>query len=100
PSDQLEWYPFSDLWEGHYPMRMAMLGLDVAIAPLAPTEFNKCKSPLKWAEYTAFGWPVIAQKMLPYSDVVVNGHNGLLADNKEDWVRCLETMYNDASYRA
>lgn len=100
PKDQFEWYPFSTLWEYHYPMRMAMLGLDCAIAPLADTEFNKCKSPLKFAEYTAFGWPVIAQNMTPYSDHIVNGETGLLAKTKEDWLRCLETMYSDASFRA
>jgi glycosyltransferase involved in cell wall biosynthesis len=100
PQGQVEWYPFSDLWEGHYQMRMAMLGLDVAIAPLAQTEFNRCKSPLKFAEYAAFGWPVIAQNMEPYSSHIVNGETGLLADSLADWVRCLDSLYSDKSLRA
>lgn len=100
PEGQVEWYPFSDLWEGHYPMRMAMLGLDVAIAPLADSEFNKCKSPLKYAEYTALGWPVIAQKMTPYSDHIVNGETGLLAGTHEEWKVCLETLYTNIDLRS
>ncbi len=100
PKNQVEWYPFSDLWEGHYEFRMAMLGLDVAIAPLAPTEFNKCKSPLKFAEYTAFGWPVIAQKIEPYSSHIINGETGLLAETTEEWLHCLESLYENQVLRS
>lgn len=100
PEGQVEWYPFSDLWEGHYPFRMSLLGLDCAIAPLADTEFNKCKSPLKFEEYTAFGWPVIAQKMEPYSSHIVNGETGLLASTTEEWIRCLDALYADPSLRS
>lgn len=97
--DQIEWYNFSDLWEGHYSYMMPMLGLDVAIAPLADLEFNKCKSPLKFVEYTAFGWPVIASKMLPYSECMLHGENGLLAETHEDWLRCLEALYSNKEQR-
>ena len=100
PAAQIEWHPFSDLWEGHYQLRMALLGLDVGICPLANTEFNRCKSPLKYEEYTAFGWPTIAQKMEPYISHIVNGETGLLAETTEDWVRCLESLYSNPSLRA
>ena len=99
-AEQIEWYPFSDLWEGHYPMRMAMLGLDAAIAPLADLEFNRCKSPLKWEEYTAFGWPTIAQNMEPYSSHIVGGETGLLASSIDEWANALEAMYSNASLRS
>lgn len=98
-ADQIEWHPFSDLWEGHYPLRMAMLGLDVAIAPLADLEFNRCKSPLKFAEYTAFGYPVIAQNMTPYKEHIIHGQTGLLAGSKEAWLQCLEQLYKDKDLR-
>lgn len=99
PSNQVEWYPFSNLWEGHYPLRMAMLGLDVGIAPLADLEFNKCKSPLKYEEYTAFGWPTIAQNMEPYSSHMVHGETGLLASDTDSWVRCLDALCKDSNLR-
>lgn len=97
---QIEWYPFSDLWEGHYPMRMAMLGLDVGICPLADLEFNRCKSPLKWEEYTAFGWPTVAQNMEPYSSHIVTGETGLLASTHEEWMNALEAFYSNPSLRS
>lgn len=100
PENQLEWMPFADLWAGHYTFQMAMLGLDCAIAPLADIEFNRCKSPLKYAEYTAFGYPVIAQKMLPYTECIVNGENGLLAGTQEEWLNCLEAAYSNKSLMA
>lgn len=100
PEGQVEWYPFSNLWEGHYALRMPMLGLDCAIAPLANLEFNKCKSPLKYAEYTAFGWPTIAQNMEPYYSHIINGETGLLASDTEAWVRCLDTLYRDKAFRS
>lgn len=100
PKGQVDWHPFSDLWEYHYPLRMAMLGLDVAIAPLADSEFNRCKSPLKYAEYTAFGWPVIAQDMTPYKEHIVHGQTGLLAGTHEEWLAALERLYADKGLRA
>lgn len=96
---QVEWYPFSNLYEYHYSLRMPMLGLDCAIAPLADLEFNRCRSPLKYAEYTAFGWPVIAQNMEPYSSHIVHGETGLLAKTTEDWIACLESLYNNEELR-
>lgn len=99
PKGQVEWYPFSDLWQGHYALRMPLLGLDVAIAPLADLEFNKCKSPLKYAEYTAFGWPVIAQNMEPYSSHILNGETGLLASDTDSWVNALDSLYRDVNLR-
>lgn len=98
-AEQIEWYPWSDLWEGHYQLRIPLLGLDVAIMPLADTEFNKCKSPLKWAEMTAFGWPVIAQNMEPYSSHIINGETGLLAKTKEEWLLCLSQLYGNKDLR-
>lgn len=99
-ADQLEWYPFSDLWEGHYQLRMALLGLDAAIMPLADLEFNKCKSPLKFAEMTAFGYPCVAQNMEPYSSHIRHNETGLLAGSLDEWVNCLDRLYNDVNLRS
>lgn len=100
PKEQLEWHAFSNLFEGHYAVKMGTLGLDVAIAPLADLEFNRCKSPLKYAEYTAFGWPIIAQKMLPYDDVIIHGETGLLAGSPDEWYAALEQMYQSKELRS
>ena len=47
--------PFSD-----YPATLNDLSLELAIAPLAVNDFNRCKSHLKLLEYGALGIPVVA----------------------------------------
>jgi hypothetical protein len=96
---QLEWYPFSNLMEGHYQYKVASLGLDVAIMPLAINEFNRCKSPLKFAEMTAFGYPVIAQNMHPYIEDIVSGENGMLAGSTSEWLSALDALYRSKELR-
>ncbi|HRD34350.1 MAG TPA: glycoside hydrolase family 99-like domain-containing protein [Rhodocyclaceae bacterium] len=53
--------PFAD-----YPSRLAGLGLDLALAPLAINRFNECKSNLRLLEYGILGIPVIATDIVPY----------------------------------
>lgn len=46
--------------------KMAMLDVDVMLAPLEQNTFNECKSNLRLVEATAIGAAVIAQDILPY----------------------------------
>jgi glycosyltransferase involved in cell wall biosynthesis len=67
PKDQVEILPFAPFEE--YPNRLADVQADVALAPLAPTTFNRCKSGVKAMEYMATGYPVIASAIEPYQFV-------------------------------
>lgn len=100
PKKQVETVPFLDLYEGHYPVIASCLGLDVAIAPLAHTEFNRCKSPLKFAEYTAWGYPTILEDIETYNVYMVKGEHALFAGNPEEWSLALEQMYSNKDLRA
>ncbi len=99
PANQIECYPFVDLYEMHYPTIASCLGLDVAIAPLAHTEFNRCKSPLKFAEYTYLGWPTILEDIETYNTYVQAGQSAMLAGSPEAWVNCLNAMYSNKDLR-
>jgi len=99
PADQLEWHGWSDLLNGHYMLKVASLDLDVAIMPLEHNEFNRCKSPLKYVEMTAFGYPVIAERTLPYTEDIVSGENGLLAGTTEEWLAALQRVYDSNELR-
>lgn len=55
--------------------------IDIALAPLADNEFNRCKSELKLIEAGHFGIPVIASDVYPYNTVIEHGHNGFLIKN-------------------
>jgi glycosyltransferase involved in cell wall biosynthesis len=49
-----------------YPLRLAELDLDLALAPLEINRFNECKSNLRLLEYGVLGIPVIATDIEPY----------------------------------
>lgn len=100
PKDQIEWYRFADLYDNHYPAIASCLGLDVGIAPLEHTEFNRCKSPLKFAEYTYFGYPTILENIETYNPYVVDGEHCLLASTPLEWTMQLNRMYEDKDLRA
>ena len=74
-----------------YPTRLAGLRLDIGIAPLVDNEFNKCKSNIKWQEYS------INKVAGVYSPIVYNQHDfepkfGLLASNPEEWYRSIKQL--------
>lgn len=100
PAAQLETHEFCDLYQDVYPTVAACLGLDVAIAPLAHTEFNRCKSPLKFAEYTYLGYPTILENIETYSPYVTDGEHALLAGDPAEWASALERLYRDKGLRA
>ncbi|HET6149913.1 MAG TPA: glycosyltransferase [Polyangia bacterium] len=53
-------------------------GLDIGLGPLLPTEFNRCRSDVKFLEYTAAGALSICSDLEPYRSTIRDGENGLL----------------------
>ncbi len=79
PRDMVEFHqgvPFAQ-----YPAKLASLDLDLALAPLADTEFNSCKSDLRVLEYAACGFPVLASNSPAFADVPTGIH---FTDNSSD----------------
>ncbi len=72
---------------------------DIAIAPLLDNEFNRCKSPIKFFEYTAMGMPGVYSDIDAYSDLVEDGINGFLASKQEDWVEKISMLINSTTKR-
>lgn len=75
------------------------ISADIAIAPLNDNLFNRCKSPIKYMEYTAMGLPCVYSNITPYSDVIRNGFNGYLADTANDWIEKLSELIDDQALR-
>lgn len=75
---------------------------DIAVAPLRDTNINRCKSELKYLEYSALGLPCVYSDIGPYNKVIKNEYNGLLvkvntAENWENEISKLienRTLYN------
>lgn len=73
---------------------------DIGLAPLPETEFSKCKYFNKFLEYTTQGVLGIYSKTEPYTYVVKNEINGLLAENNpESWYNAFYKAINDTQLR-
>ncbi len=72
---------------------------DIAIAPLVDNPFNRCKSPIKFLEYSAQGIPGVYSHIV-YDDVVEHGDTGLLASSLEEWEASLIRLIEDPTFRA
>jgi len=79
---------------------MRRLDWQVGLAPLAPTQFNRCKSALKALEYAARGIVVIASDVEPYRGFVEHGVTGFLVKADHEWARYLELLAGNPGLRA
>jgi len=72
-------------WRGFQRFQRACIR-HIGIAPLLDTPYNLGKSHIKFLDIAAVGAVGIFSNRPPYSDVVVNGENGLLAnDDPDEW---------------
>ncbi|MEW5976528.1 MAG: glycosyltransferase [Acidobacteriota bacterium] len=70
--------------------------MDIALAPLQDNAFNRCKSHIKWLEYSACGIPGVYSDLPPYRSQVRPGETGLLAGpTTEDWLRAIDQLISD-----
>lgn len=74
-----------------YPQKLADLTLDLALAPLRDTEFNRCKSNLKWVEWSSIGVPLLASDVEPYRNT--EGHIVLIENSTDAWTAGITTAY-------
>jgi glycosyltransferase involved in cell wall biosynthesis len=91
--------PWEPIWSDPLAY-MRRLDWQVGLAPLAPTQFNRCKSPLKALEYAARGIVVIASDVTPYRDFVEHGVTGFLVSRDHEWGEYLELLAGNAGLRA
>lgn len=84
-----EYHPFVDM--NDYPMHLASLNLDIAVAPLAITPFNMAKSNLRLLEYGMLAIPVVCTDIEPYRDSPACR----VPNTPEAWIDALrERIYN------
>ena len=74
-----------------YPDKLAMLNLDIAVAPLEHNRFNEAKSNLRILEYGMLGWPVIASAIEPYRDAPVC----LVSNQPRAWISAIRERASD-----
>lgn len=73
--------------------------LDVGIAPLSDTGFNRAKSWLKPLEYAALGVPSVVSPLPSYEALAAQGIGILAKDRAREWRREVKRLVEDESYR-
>lgn len=82
-----------------YARRLAGIRPDIGLAPLADNPFNRCKSAVKWLEYSALGAAGIYADLPPYK-AVRHGATGLKAGaDPNQWEQALSLLLTDESLR-
>ena len=75
-------------------------GLDVGLAPLEDTGFNRCRSDVKFLEYAMHGVVPVVQALAPYLDTVQSENTGLFFRTPEEMISLLERLVSDGHRRA
>lgn len=97
PQDRIEFHKWVPTVA--YPYKAAALDLDFAVIPLRDTEFNRCKSPIKWIEQGALQVPSVTSFVSPYKEVMKED-NGIFVDNdKYAWIEGISRMTEDEALR-
>ena len=71
----------------YYEPVISLLSPHIALAPLDDTQFNRCKSPIKYLEFSLCNSVSLASNMAPYSDVIEDNHDGFLCYDVVDWIK-------------
>ncbi len=75
------------------------LHLDIMLFSMHSLKDYRYSNNIKYMEAAALGIPVIAPELSSYTDVIVDGENGVLASDLTDWEQKLKTLIDDSEYR-
>jgi glycosyltransferase involved in cell wall biosynthesis len=93
------------LLEGHtdfatYIKRLQACQWDIGLSPLIETPFTRCKSAIKWLDYSACAMAGLYSRTPPYRDEVTQGETGWLVENTvEAWVEGLTRLLQQPGLR-
>ncbi len=82
-----------------YARKLMEIPVDIMLAPLEDNQFNRCKSNVKWLEYSACGMAGIYSDLPPYA-CVRSGETGLVARNTaDDWYNAISFLIDNPDKR-
>jgi len=84
---------------GDYFEWLSRKSIDIGLAPLRDSIFNRAKSNIKYLEWAALRTPVIAQDIEVYNEDIKHGFNGMLAGSKQEWHQCLVELIRNEKLR-
>jgi tetratricopeptide (TPR) repeat protein len=95
PAERYHFMPFgsmTDYWK-------FLPSLDIGLAPLLPSEYNRCRSDVKFLEYASHGIVGIYADLEPYRETVVDGKTGMLYKTEDELFQHLDRLVKDAALR-
>ncbi len=95
----VSWSPSKTFVYADFAAEFGKQPFDIAIAPLRDNRFNRCKSAIKFLEYSALGAPGVYSRLDTYSGIVIHGENGFLAGTPEEWEEYLSRLVESADLR-
>lgn len=82
-----------------YPYKTAILDYDIGLIPLQGTDFDRCKSVIKWIEFSSLAVPTVTSYVLPYTEVAQVSpsecdDNGYFIENNDpnSWVKAISLL--------
>jgi len=77
-----------------YSQKLYDLKLDIALGCLRDTNFNRCKSNLRWLEFASLGVPLVASDVEPFSktDGLIYLASNNIADYQEKIEQCINEL--------
>ncbi|MFL5664664.1 MAG: glycosyltransferase [Ktedonobacteraceae bacterium] len=83
-----------------YPLLISNLCVDIGLAPLQDTPFNRAKSDIKYLEYSASGAVTVASAVAPYQSSIRDDRGILVrTTTPEEWSAALVRLIRDAPLR-
>lgn len=100
PDEQFEHYPWVPY--GAFRTVWGMMDFDFMVCPLVDNVFNQGKSAIKFYEAAARPdpKPVLAARVPPYSDEIVDGETGLLYSNGKEFLEKFGALVENPDLRA
>jgi len=93
------WTPIKTYQYENFAQDFQKIDVDFFIAPLRDNNFNKCKSGIKFFEYSAVGAPGVFSRLEPYEGIINDGENGFLASSEEEWNEKIQLLIHDPELR-
>jgi len=94
PAERLYVLPWMHAWD--YPI--GLKNVDIACCSVAPTHFNRCKTPIKLWEFALAGAVSVVSPTL-YGNVATDGVDALVAETATDWKAALLRLVDNAEMR-
>ncbi len=69
--------------------------IDIGLAPLNETAFNRSRSDVKFLEYAVSGVVAVVQELAPYREAVQDGKTGFFFRNQDDLISILDKLVGD-----